>query len=609
MISSDARDFYSLNIEVLHNKYPGFKNDIISKYSPANDIAVSETADGLASARIDNIWIHSSRQPEKEARRLAESGLKWKYGLCLIYGFGLGYHVEAVRKYYPELEILVIEPEPGIFLKALELRDFTELFSSDKVGLLLDTPPGVLSGILSRHQTSRIQTIKLRSVLNRNIEYFTAVDQKVQTFLRKRETNMNTLNRFGRTWTRNLFRNIEVFSEARDCGILFGQFTEFPALVLAAGPSLDLIGPLLPKLVRKAVLICVDTSLRAVLSYGVVPDFIAVVDPQYLNTRHLDHLLDSLPVAEHSVLISESSTHPAVFRDIRIPVLFYKSFFPLGRVIERHAGIKSQIGAGGSVSTTAWDFAKRLGCREIYTGGLDLGFPCQNTHCRTSLSSLYTAAGTEKLNPIETINFRNVRSADPYPVPNNCGGETLTDKRLEIYKWWFEGQMDEADNRSYYNVSEFGIRINGMEYRSVEELLKKPDTGAAKRRIITEILAENKRTDENDFKSIGKIIQAVIDECRRLEEVCSSALAILESVKISDSDAISAYLDELSLLDNKISESPSKDITGFIIQPVLNEIIDNDDNVIRNSELLYTNMLEACRFNRIHAERAAARMA
>ncbi|HAK44870.1 MAG TPA: hypothetical protein DCO79_02965 [Spirochaeta sp.] len=312
-----------------------------------------------------------------------------------------------------------------------------------------------------------------------------------------------------------------------------------------------------------------------------------------------------------TVLISESSTHPAVFRNCRLPVFFFKSVFPLGKLIERHAGIVSELGAGGSVATTAWDFARRLGCPEIYAAGLDLGFPGKRTHCRTSLSSMYTQLRTNRRLSVDAVNFAGITNADPFLTENNSGGMTLTDNRLIIYKWWFEGQIKSAPKGCLYNLSKEGIKIDGMEFRGKTELLKKPVirpgiNSTIKERIDTAAEIYSK----NGFNNIKKLVQTIITECSRLEKICSAAAVTLKELQtVSEQSTLQNGLKLLSEYDRQISDSPSKELTGFIIQPVLNEIIDEEKSMFENSGKLYCSILEACEYHRIHAERALSRMA
>ena len=601
--------FYKKNIDLLIKHYPTFESDILQKYSPSTELLPAEASDGLPTARIDSMWIHSSRRPANEATKLVRNGIKKKSGVCLVFGFGLGYHVEALMEEFPELDVLIIEPEPELFLKAMLLKDFSAVIESERTGFLLNTPTEALASVLSPYRGGNIQILKLRSVYERNIEYYERADEAVKAFIRKKDTNLNTLDRFGKTWIRNLFRNIEIFKTAADSGRWYSRFNNFPALVIAAGPSLDKLLSLLPELQKRFVIICVDTAVRAVMSAGVAPDFIVVVDPQYLNTRHLDSILDSSMLTGHTVLISESSTHPAVFRNCKLPVYFFKSLFPLGKMLERHAGISSELGAGGSVSTTAWDLAKRLGCPGIYTAGLDLGYPHLNTHCSISLSALYTGLIADRFKTVETVNFNSINNADPYYVENNSGGKTLTDKRLIIYKWWFEGQIKSAPGTGrFYNLSEHGVKIDGMEYRPSAELINFPIIRNLIEKIKSEVLQNViPETKNDDFRMIINTIQTLIDECRRLETICTEALELLSGIEQLPEAKAASALAELSFYDQKISDSPSKELTGFIMQPVLNDIINNDNSVFENSEKLYSNLLAACEYHKAQAEKALLR--
>ncbi|MBI9105158.1 MAG: motility associated factor glycosyltransferase family protein [Spirochaetales bacterium] len=614
-MSSDNSSFFSRNIELLSEKYPSFRKDIVDKFSPSPLLELTETAAGLPGAKIDGNWIHSSRNPEREAEKLIRNSLKSGKGLCMIYGFGLGYHIEAVMKTFPELSILIIEPDPPLFLKALCAKDFSQIITSGRTGFLLDVKPSVIQGVLSSYSKAGIQSLKLRALYDRHLDYYEQIDDEVKAFISKKETNMNTLNRFGKAWVRNLFRNVELFSEARDAGLWYGKFSGFPALVLAAGPSLDDILPVLNSLREKYVIICVDTSLRAVLESGIAPDFIVVVDPQYLNTRHLDNCLDSKTLQNKSILISESSTHPAVFRKSKLPIFFFKSIFPLGKLLEQHAGITSELGAGGSVSTSAWDFARKLGCTEICTSGLDLGFPGGNTHCRSSLSPLVTHLLANRLRPLDTVNFQSIKDASPFLSENNEGGTTMTDRRLIIYKWWFEEQIKAQKKSSpgspisLLNTSSRGIKIDGMELVSIEQIMRKIGNRTEIDRIKASVSAPIRSKNTGALLLIRESLEAITAECLRLELICGEALEILQSIEENRNKALTVEgFARLSDLDGLISASPSKDLTTFIIQPALNDIIDNDAHVFENSRNLYENIFSACTFHRRLAQQSIDRL-
>ena len=110
-------------------------------------------------------------------------------------------------------------------------------------------------------------------------------------------------------WVRNLLSNLDRFAGNPGIGVAQNRFPGVPALVMAAGPSLDEVLPHLKALKEHMLIVAVDTSYRFCKNQGVEPDFLVSVDPQYWNSRHLDWL-----EREQTILVSESSAHPRVFR-------------------------------------------------------------------------------------------------------------------------------------------------------------------------------------------------------------------------------------------------------------------------------------------------------
>ena len=231
-------------------------------------------------------------------------------------------------------------------------------------------------------------------------------------------------------------KNLSVLRDLPGIASFADILADVPVLVLAAGPSLDRILPDLPRLRKRCAIIAVDTALRATLRAGVEPDFIVLVDPQYWNWRHLDGL--SCP---NSILITESAAWPAVFRFKTRATCLCSSLFPLGKFLEARTATRGELGAGGSVSTTAWDFARHLGATRIFMAGLDLGFPDRKTHFTGSIFEERAHTASLRLAPAETAGYHALYGAGPYPVSDYAGNPVLTDKRLILYAWWFESRL------------------------------------------------------------------------------------------------------------------------------------------------------------------------
>lgn len=166
---------------------------------------------------------------------------------------------------------------------------------------------------------------------------------------------------------------------------------------------------------------------------GVESDFVILSDPQYYCFEHIEFL--SSP---SSILLTEIAAHPEVFNfKCRERVLF-SSMFPVGAYFEARLGIKGVLRAGGSVATSAWDFARYSGAREIFIAGMDLGFPGSATHIAGSSFEEGLNRSSVRTCPAEIGSVRYLMSASPYYARDVCGRPLLSDEKMRLFAWWFE---------------------------------------------------------------------------------------------------------------------------------------------------------------------------
>ncbi|MBN1835428.1 MAG: DUF115 domain-containing protein, partial [Spirochaetales bacterium] len=476
-------------------------------------LQILPSASGEPTACVAGISLHSRYDPVREASRAIGAGVAEGVTAAVFYGFGLGYQVEAFRRLRPGVPAVVIEPEIGAFLQALETRELASILGAPEVFWHVGDGPEAAVMTLDALPLGRMRVFRLPAAAPESAEYFRRVDAAVRSLLDRREVNLNTLNRFGRLWLRNLTANLREFVLCPGVEGLRGSFDGVPALVLAAGPSLDRLLPELPRLRERTLLVAVDTSFGLCVAAGVEPDLLVTVDPQYWNTRHLDRV-----VVEKAVTVSESSAHPRLFRrpGPEAPLYFVSSFFPLGRLLEEAVGARGRVGAGGSVATTAWDLARLLGCRPVYMGGLDLGYPGSRTHCRGAFFEERAHDRSFRLATAEGSSFQALREAGPFPVENNAGTTTLTDRRLIIYKWWFENQMAQAGaspSTPTFSLSSAGVRIEGMPYEAPEALgeleVRRPRIDAVLRAIRRRALEHRRRPGQRTLAAAVAVLETL----------------------------------------------------------------------------------------------------
>jgi hypothetical protein len=551
--------------------------------------------DGQVSATLDGVYIHSGFSPEKEAARLIQSLAPQIPQTLVVYGFGLGYHIEAFFAACHEGKAIVLEPDAAFFHAALKLRDFTALFRRKGFRLLLAADPEILVRCLHEYEDESPRVLRLRPVYAKNENYYKKADAVLARLASRRDINLNTLKRFGRLWVRNLARNIPVIETCPGIHCIEGKFAGFPALVAAAGPGLDDVLPHLAEIRKRCLIVAVDTSYSACLLRHAEPDFVVVVDPQYWNTRHLDRAHQ-----EKSVLISESSTHPRIFRLLPGKTFLGGSIFPLGRYLEEATEPKGKLGAGGSVSTSAWDFARILGAGPIIMAGLDLGFPAKNTHYRGSFFENRMFFLSSRLSPGETQSCRYLYDGAPRMTADNSGGEVLSDMRMLIYIWWFEIQAKRYPSVQTLTLSAKGAKVEGIRLTSLNEVLALPERRGEIDEAVKALYGY--AAPPANAERLKAALETLGEELNRLESLCDEGLRRTARICKRGSSALPTALAALTEIDEKILGLACRDIAGFLMTAALQSITASGKtdmaSALANAEKLYTTLRESAKYHR-----------
>ncbi|MBI5373964.1 MAG: glycosyltransferase [Candidatus Schekmanbacteria bacterium] len=121
------------NISILKEKNPVLASEINAIIS-GEHIEILESRRHTPTLKISGQLYHSIYDPKQESASLIEKFLLEKnlesYSSIVIFGMGIGYHVEELLKSNSNLPVIVIEPDKEILRAALEARDIGELLSS-----------------------------------------------------------------------------------------------------------------------------------------------------------------------------------------------------------------------------------------------------------------------------------------------------------------------------------------------------------------------------------------------------------------------------------------------------------------------------------------------
>ncbi|MCR5289470.1 MAG: DUF115 domain-containing protein [Treponema sp.] len=470
------------NIILLQNRFPQLYElyqSVITKITQTDDVQqlslfpfwhIEQAKNGMITAREGNLLLHSAYNPEREIQQIIAKALQSTHDTAVFLGFGIGYLPIAFAKTFPTRELIIIEPDILHFFASLLLADWSAVLTHDQCILAVGCPTQTALALIEKSTIHHCDFYAQQNQTMHAAPYFAELQRLIERNKQKEAINTNTLDRFAGLWLKNSCRNLHQFVTGDGIHIYKDMAKNIPSVVLAAGPSLEAILPHLVAIKNKAIIICVDTALRACLRYGVEPDFIILVDPQYWAAQHIAGLH-----APHSVLITESAAYPTVYRFPCRKIVSCSSLFPLGQYFEKKLGSKGTLQAGGSVATSAWDFARYIGSPAIYVCGLDLSYPDKKTHITGSTFEEAIHRSATLLSPAEKSVTQMLFSATTEWATDFDDNPVLTDQRMKLFAWWFESKIADTHTAVTYTLNPKGIRIPGMVVTPVDTLLAQND--------------------------------------------------------------------------------------------------------------------------------------
>lgn len=607
--STLAASTLAKNLEALRLRFPALAC-LVAEASPVG-LEAAPTPSGAMSARFSSslssgAWLHSSRDPRAEARRLASAAGDGGEDVAVLLGFGLGYAAEACLEAGFD-HVIACEASAGMLKAAFCLRDLSAALVDGRLGFVAGGESEGLVSALELSGGSRACLVVNKAEEASDPDWYGRAREAAGRWNAKGAINEGTLRRFGRLWVRNLARNLG--PAARSPGIerlegLFGGLSgspSLPAIVLAAGPSLDEVLPYMDRITRRALVVCVDTALRSLLGSAATggralePDFLVVVDPQYWNWRHVADLK-----SPNAILVSESAVWPAVLRGGYRAAFLGGSFFPLGRRIEAAAGPKGLLGAGGSVATSAWDLCRSMGSSPIWMAGLDLSYPGGRTHAAASLFEQRALASGSRLSPASRAQAAALLSPECYMAPAADGGSVRTDRRMALYAWWFESRLTRPGSPVTYSLCPGGLAVPGLEVRPLEELLELPDRRAEidERLAMASAIRPPEGAREASLRGLGSL-RGELETIAAIAESAEARAREGSALFASGADC-RPCLAALEAADRGLLGIEARDVAGFLMPP-LSEFAakrsDDPGSSLERSASLYRSLADSARYH------------
>ncbi len=443
---------------------------------------------------INGKYIHSKFSPLKEANDFIFQGKN----LIIIFGLGLAYHVNNIIKNNPDSYFIIYEPFSEIFDLSNNYIDGL-LFQQNKANIciLKEIDNETIFTFISKIFKPEIK-IKTYSNLGYKslfkeleADFFESVKKNFEIVIQ----NILTESNFIPLWTNNFLLNIKNLDYISLLNPKKNRLDDNIAVITCAGPNLINDIELIKKFRGKITIFTVDTALKVLLTYNIIPDFIISLDGQYYS---MDDFVKN--ISKESTLILDAISYP------KISSLHKNIYYTITDNIFEDSIIeyffknnnldKFGIITGGNISDYTASIVIALGFNKIYFAGLDLSYPLLQSHSKFSPfynRALYLSDFFNSMNSIfiKAISNRNLKS-----VESKVDGKNLyTDFVMENYAFYFNRFAEYYKSIKFYNSKYNGIKIPNFIEKNLNEIIIESNSKQLK---------SNDLIDKNDVISISK---------------------------------------------------------------------------------------------------------
>lgn len=413
--------------------------------------------------------VHASTDPVAAAEALLDRC--GPVPLLVVIGFGFGYLLDALERRGAATKILAVEPVPAIARAMLSRRDCRDWLTSGRLALLVGPAfPDAMEAWKLFGRDAATPPVLVTPLVEREFPTETAdARAAVARIVAGVKANAVARRKFAGRYLLNTLRNLPLLAEEGDASALFNLFERVPAIVVAAGPSLDATLPGIKAAQGRALIITVDTAIRPLLAAGIQPHLAVAVDPSDINAQHLTGLPPT-----NIPLVGEGSLDPSVLPEFHGRTFTFRVSDHQPWPWLRSVGLdRGGLQAWGSVLTTAFDLAIKVGCDPIVFAGADLAYTRGLQYCRnTAYEPHWKYLNTDEE---RAEAFKAYLAQKPHSLqPDIHRQPTITTREFMQFRDWIVARASGVRGRSILNATGGGILHGGPIRQTTFERLTLP---------------------------------------------------------------------------------------------------------------------------------------
>lgn len=360
-------NLFEKNIHALAQKDLAFA-ERVSRHIE-NDVPQLVQENGFYNFVYKNKNLHNPLNPLGEAQEIFAGASNEPVTIHLLFGLGLGYLFQ-VASANSKGTVIVYEPDLNIVKCAFKLVDFSRDIIKTNV-YITDNLEDVCKYIYW-HSNTQNTPLLLSTKTYRDLygEKFNELVENLQRQIGRYNLDRKYTEEKFYTLSQRLFKGIPNLISYTPLLDLKDVYQGKTAVVVSAGPTLDRNIATIKKYRDKIVLIVVGTAIKAISANGITPDFLTIIE-----TNDCSKQIQGIDLTSVN-FITEPISHPHLANHS------YKKIYshiaannPINAYWGELTGIDTtEYLSKGTVSYTAINAARILGCKKIVLVGQDLAY-------------------------------------------------------------------------------------------------------------------------------------------------------------------------------------------------------------------------------------------
>jgi hypothetical protein len=459
-------------------------------------------------------------------------------GFLVVFGIGLGFHVQELVRKINFKTLIIIEPNDELIAHSMHVVDWKDLFGRmERDG----REAKLLRGPSWAAKLTEIVRGDYYSLLSGSYLY---LHVQMPAFI---EFHKRLFNPKSNEWVMvsgwvedqlTLLRN----SQANFLGTgVYLQTAKvmstrvMPAFIVGAGPSLDGDIEDIRRCRNDVVLISASSALKVLLENGITPDIHCELE----NEAFLGVLVERLSARfdlSGIVLYASCTVDPRLSLHYKDTIYFFRGALSSTELFG--CGAETTRNSDPTSGNTAVHCAMSLGFKDVYLFGLDFG--ARDSEHHHSRHSVYYSGDIQ------------LPTNSPYDfdrsVPGNFGGEVMTGWVLDWGHNSVTASVKATPNARVRNCSD-GVLIAGTIPQAAEAI-DIPPSPVGQRQDIEQALAElyfcgEPRANAETFARLGRTLRTYLDRC---VEIVAASDHGGQSPQISVATLCGGIMRELGLL-------------------------------------------------------------